>query len=86
MVHANNFLKETPLVLGYIPLFLLLTAGLVVLFIWQYIAFGTFHEPYLNRKEDLYYSSGTSWVLQILNIIEFVWGLQFLRDACKKYK
>jgi hypothetical protein len=83
MVHANNFIKETPLVLAYIPLFLLLTAGLVVLFVWQYIAFGTFHEPFLNHKQDMYYSSGTNWPLQILNIIELIWGLQFLRDACK---
>lgn len=43
MSHANIFLKETILVFGYIPLFLLFTAGLFVLFLWQYIAFGTFY-------------------------------------------
>lgn len=41
MQHAAKFLKETPIVFLYIPLFLLLTFGLIVLIIWQYIAFGT---------------------------------------------
>ena len=83
MNHANIFLKETVLVFAYIPLFLLLTAGLVVLFVWQYVAFGTFYEPTLANKGDLYYTSGMNWVLQALNLIELFWGLQFLRDSCK---
>ena len=71
------------MVFAYIPLFLILTAGLVALFIWQYIAFGTYSDPHLNNKTDLYFSSSMSIPLQILNVIEFIWGLQFLRDACK---
>lgn len=82
MHHANIFLKETPAVFAYIPLFLILTAGLVVLFVWQYVAFGTFSDPYLKNPNDFYFSSGMSIALEILNLIELIWGLQFLRDAC----
>jgi hypothetical protein len=28
----------------------------------------------------------SSGVLDILNILEYLWGLQFLRDACKKFQ
>ena len=82
MKHANTFLKETPIVFAYIPLFILLTIGLVVLCVWQYVAFGTQYEPYVANDTDLYKSSKQNVALQIFNILEFIWGLQFLRDAC----
>lgn len=70
--------------LAYIALFMLLSLGLVVLFVWQYIAFGTSSPPYL-RTGDLYFTSGQNMFLQVLNVIEFIWGIQFLRDACTFY-
>jgi hypothetical protein len=81
MAYSNQFLKETPQLLLYILLFLVLSAGLVVLCVWQYIAFGTISTPYLT-KGDLYFSSAQNILLQVLNLIEFIWGIQFLRDAC----
>lgn len=83
MYYSNQFLKETPQMLAYIGLFLVLSFGLVVLCVWQFIAFGTFSAPYLN-KGDLYFSSYQNVFLQVLNVIEFVWGIQFLRDACSQ--
>ena len=41
MHYGCKFLKETPAVFAYIPLFLVLTFLLIVLIVWQYIAFGT---------------------------------------------
>ena len=41
MEYGCQFLKQTPVVFAYIPLFLLFTAGLLVLIIWQYVAFGS---------------------------------------------
>ena len=67
---------------AYILLFLALTFGLIVLIIWQYVAFGTQYEPEL-REGDLLRSSSHNIALQIFNVIELIWGLQFLRDACK---
>jgi hypothetical protein len=84
MKHSDIFLKETPLVYLYIPLFIILTIGLLVLIIWQYIAFGTQYSPIFD-KNKVYYSSNHNIPLQICNFIELVWGIQFLRDACKLF-
>jgi hypothetical protein len=81
MKHGNTFLKTDILVWLYIPLFLILTFGLIVLIIWQYIAFGTAY-PTTYNQGDLYRSSSHCIILQILNAIELIWGLQFLRDSC----
>lgn len=70
--------------LGYIALFILLSVGLVVLVIWQYIAFGTSNPAYL-KPGDLFFTSGQNLLLQFLNVVEFIWGIQFLRDSCNFY-
>ena len=80
--HSNNFLRECYLVYLYIPLFLILTIGFLVLICWQFIAFGTANYPTFERTK-IYYHSGHNIFLQVLNVIELIWGLQFLRDACK---
>ncbi len=81
MNNANSFLKFDPSVFLYIPLFILLTIGLITLIVWQYIAFGTAN-PTTLINGDVYRSSSQNIPLQILNAIELIWGLQFLRDAC----
>lgn len=81
MNYANIFLKESFGVFGFIPLFLIFSFGLVVLCVWQYVAFGTTNTPKLTSG-SLYYTSQQNIFLQVLNAIEFIWGLQFLRDAC----
>jgi hypothetical protein len=45
MYYANQFLKENFALFAYIPLFLVFSFGLVVLCIWQYVAFGTISTP-----------------------------------------
>jgi hypothetical protein len=70
--------------LAYIALFTILSVGLVALVIWQYIAFGTSNPPYL-KPGDLFFTSGQNLLLQFLNVIEFIWGIQFLRDSCNLY-
>jgi len=83
MHYSNVFLKENALVFLYVPVLLLLSFGLVVLCIWQYVAFGTNSKPTFTEG-DLYYSSSQHIFCQVLNFIEFVWGIQFLRDAGKQ--
>lgn len=82
MVYANTCLKETPAVYAYIPLFMIFNFGLFVLCVWQYVAFGTTKEP-TYQAGNVYFSSQQNYFLQVLNAIEFIWGFQFLRDACK---
>jgi len=55
--------------------------GFLVLIGWQFIAFGTANYPTFERS-NIYYHSGHNIVLQVLNVIELIWGMQFLRDAC----
>jgi len=66
--------------LAYIALFIVLSFGLIILFAWQYFAFGTYYPPYLSTG-DLFLTSGHNTFLQVLNVIEFIWGIQFLRDS-----
>ncbi len=66
--HANQFLKEDPKVYLYIPLFLLLTFGLFVLIVWQYIAYGTTYEP-TYEEGDLWKRSNSNGLLQFLNVV-----------------
>jgi hypothetical protein len=61
---------------------MVLTFGFLVLIGWQFIAFGTANYPIFERS-SIYYHSYHNIVLQVLNVIELIWGLQFLRDACK---
>jgi hypothetical protein len=61
----------------YIPLFIILTIGLIALFLFQHAAFSSRH-PSSNNFFDFISSGLLCW----LNLIELIWGLQFLRDTC----
>lgn len=66
--NANIFLKTDPIVFLYIPLFLVLTFGLIVLIVWQYVAFGSSNSPQL-KAGDIFKSSSQNVVLQIFNAL-----------------
>jgi len=78
--YAVKFLNQNPHAFIYIPVFILLHIGLVALILWQHSCFSSY-----------YFGSGNFWklsssgILDVLNILEYIWGLQFLRDSCKKY-
>ena len=71
--YAVRFLNENPCTFSYIPLYLLFTAGLFALILWQAACFSSWWGK-------LSFLSGGVW--GVLNILEFIWGLQFLRDSC----
>jgi hypothetical protein len=75
--YACRFLHDASGTFAYIPLFLLLTAGLIALFVFQHLAFSS-----KGTKNSNYWDFSNPGFLGILNIIEFIWGFQFLRDAC----
>ena len=64
----------------YIPVFLLLTAGLIALTLWQQSAFASGMGGNNNFWD---FFNGGFW--SVLNFLQLLWGLRFLRDACKKY-
>ena len=76
--YAGLFLSENPFVLLYIPLFLLLTLGLVALIVWQHCCFTS---KYAQSKN--FFNFNNLGVFEILNVLEFIWAMQFLKDACK---
>lgn len=79
--YAAKFLGERPINFIYIPIFLLLTVGLIILCVFQYLAYSSNSDPE-PRDDDIYLHTRPNPILTILNIIEFIWGMQFLKDSC----
>lgn len=76
--YARRFLSENPYTFLYIPVYLLFTLGLIALFVFQHCAFssrGTTSMSFFNWANPGFWG--------ILNILEFIWAFQFLRDSCK---
>ena len=81
--YATRFLADSFCVYFYLPLFLLATLVLLLLFLWQYVAFSTANPPY-RVADDIYWRASGNTFLQVLNVLELIWGLQFLRDSCNR--
>ena len=75
--YAKRFLSECPNTFAYIPVFMLLALGLVALIVWQHCCFSS--QSASNRN---FFDFNNTGFWEILNILEFIWGFQFLRDAC----
>lgn len=75
--YSRRFLAEKVGVFAYIPVFMLLTLGLFALFLFQHAGFSSKRHTSSN-----FFNFGNPGILGWLNIIELLWGLQFLRDAC----
>jgi hypothetical protein len=75
--YSRRFIVEKVSTFIYIPIFMILTAGLFALFCFQHCAFSS-----KSHNNNNFYDFSNPGFLGWLNIIEFIWGLQFLRDAC----
>ena len=78
---SSRFFKEHCLYFFFTFLFVVLTAGLIVLCLFQHIAYISHNTP-KKVQGDVYLQLVPNYALFILNLIEFIWGLQFLKDAC----
>jgi hypothetical protein len=78
--YSNRFLSENSHSFAYIPVFIILHIGLVALIIWQHACFSS-----NSQGSNNFWKMNSSGFWDILNILEYLWGLQFLRDACKIY-
>jgi hypothetical protein len=63
-------------------LFIIFTVGLIVLCLFQHLAFLSHSDP-SPSSGDIFLKLTTNIPLFILNFVEFIWGLQFLKDSCK---
>lgn len=75
--YSRRFLVEKIWVFAYIPIFMILTALAFALFIFQHSAFSA-----KSHANSNFYDFSNPGFLGWLNIIEFLWILQFFRDAC----
>jgi hypothetical protein len=75
--YAVKFLNQNPHAFIYIPVFILFHIGLVALVLWQHSCFSSYYMGSGN-----FWKLTSSGILDILNILQYIWGLQFLRDAC----
>lgn len=78
--YGKKFLTERPLSFLYIPFFMLLATGLLALFVWQHCCFSSVFSGNNN-----FFNFNNTGVWEILNILELIWGLAFLRDACTQF-
>lgn len=78
---STQFLKEHCAYFLYPFIFIALTAGLIVLCMFQHLAYLSHAEP-THHDGDIYLNLSSNTLLFILNLVEFIWGLQFLKDSC----
>ena len=78
--YAVKFLNQNTHTFVYLPFFILIHLGLVLLILFQHASFSSHNFSSLNL-----WKFNLGYVLEILTLIEYFWGLHFLRDACNFY-
>jgi len=78
--YARYFLHEVKGTFVYLLIFLICLTGFIALITFQHVAFSS-----KSNSNTNFWDFTNPGVLGILNILEFIWGLQFLRDACKNH-
>lgn len=61
--------------------FVALTAGLITLCLFQHLSYISHNTP-IKVSNSVYLQLQPIYALFVLNLIEFIWGLQFLKDTC----
>jgi len=82
LAYAAKFLSQKLINFLYIPIFIALFIGLIVLCLFEYLAFTSQADPKAVQG-DIYLQVIQNVPLTILVVIQLVWGAQFLKDACK---
>lgn len=76
--YAVTYLDHNPLTFIAIPLFFLLHICLALFLFWQHLCFSSD-----LVKNILVWKFTLAQILDVFTLIEYLWGLRFLRDACK---
>lgn len=78
---ATRFLARSPCVFTYIPVYILLSLGLIALVVFEYLAFSS--STGLSREpHDIFWQTSPWTWWNILTLIQLIWGISFLRDSC----
>jgi hypothetical protein len=79
--HAGKFISQKLINLIFIPIFIIFLVGLIVLCLFEYLAFTSNATPF-KKDGEIYLQLNQNNFLTILVVIEFIWGIQFLKDSC----
>jgi hypothetical protein len=79
--HAGKFLSQKLINLIFIPIFIIFLVGLIVLCLFEYLAFTSNAKPF-QKDGEIYLQLAQNNFITILVVIEFIWGIQFLKDSC----
>lgn len=81
--HSTKFISDRPTTLIFIPLFLVLTAGLITVSAFEFVAVWSSDIPKFVKNRVFYIPQGKgSIILSVLILIQLYWGLAFLKELC----
>jgi len=75
--YARIFLHQVSGTFAYIFIFLIFLTGFIALITFQHVAFSS-----KSNSNSNFWDFTNPGLLGVFNILEFIWGFQFLRDAC----
>lgn len=80
LYHSTRLTRTNNPMFYYIPLFIILAFLLLALTIFEFLSFWSIPDPVFNPNKPFYSVSGVGFVfLSALVLLQFVWGLAFLR-------
>ena len=80
--YSGIFLRYySPKLFVLIPVFTVFTILLMSLCLYMHNSFYNYYVPNLHPSGN-YYVSNPSYIMVVINMFFFLWGLNFLRDAC----
>ena len=79
--NASEVIRSKWALLLYVLLFIVLTFIFGILIVFQFLAFSSSTNPYFE-KSQLYWKLWKNFWFMAPLVIETLWGLSFLRDAC----
>lgn len=83
LYHSTRLVASNSAMLLYIPAFILLAFGLIVLTTFEFLSFWSIPTPQFIAEKPFYKASGAGYAfLSVLVFIQFYWGLVFLKEFC----
>lgn len=83
--YAGKFISSSPRILFVIPVFVLLNAGLLCVFLFELLAVWGSGLMVFDEQTPYYRSvSGFSWAMTAVNFVGLYWGFAFLNEASTK--
>lgn len=85
MKHSAQYCAGNRLTLLYIPIFTFILGAFLIIIVKEYSAFVSVAEPSFDAAASIYYqvNSNAFAITMSLLTVHIIWGLSFIKDACK---